>query len=167
MTMLDEGVMLDNFGRVTNFRNTIIIMTSNLGASNQQGIGFSQTESPEAAWFSAIKKFFRPEFVNRIDSIVPFNNLKPEDIKKICLKELEEVKNREGFVKLNLTLEFTDALVDHITNTGFDKKLGARPLQRAIDQLVIGTVANWLLEHPEVGNQRLLIDSVDGKVVVG
>jgi ATP-dependent Clp protease ATP-binding subunit ClpC len=166
MTMLDEGVMMDHFGRVTNFRNTIIIMTTNLGASNQNAIGFSKTESPEAVWLSAINKFFRPEFVNRIDAIVPFNSLSQEDIRKICLKELEEVKKREGFVKSNLNLQFTEALVNYISTVGFDKKFGARPLQRVIDQSVIGAIANWLLGQQGLENVDLVVDYVDGKVVV-
>ncbi|MFK7810117.1 MAG: AAA family ATPase [Saprospiraceae bacterium] len=166
MTMLDEGVMLDNFGRVTNFRNTIIILTTNLGASSNQAIGFSQTESPELVWLSAIKKHFRPEFVNRIDAVVPFNALNAKDIRQICLKELEEVKKREGFVKLNLSLDFTPALVDYISTIGFDKKFGARPLQRAIDQSVIGTVANWMLKNPGLEGQRIKVDFKEGQVQV-
>jgi ATP-dependent Clp protease ATP-binding subunit ClpA len=75
MTAFDEGRMVDAFGRVTNFRNTIIIMTSNLGASSRKSIGYSQNEDPENIYLSAVKKNFRPEFVNRIDGIVMFNNL--------------------------------------------------------------------------------------------
>ena len=97
LTVLDEGLLVDAFGRITNFRNTIIIMTTNLGASNQQSIGFGSDSPDQAAFLSAIRKFFRPEFINRIDGIVHFNSLSSEHIQQITKKELDELKQREGF----------------------------------------------------------------------
>ncbi|MEM7104502.1 MAG: AAA family ATPase [Bacteroidota bacterium] len=156
LTVLDEGILVDAFGRITNFRNTIIIMTTNLGASNRKSIGFSESDSPK--YQSAINAFFRPEFVNRIDSVVMFNALNAENIREITAKELDEVKLREGFVKKGLKLKFTKQLSDHIASAGFDERYGARPLQRAIEEEVIAPLARWLLDNPKIKNCELTID---------
>ena len=149
LTVLDEGLMVDNFGRLTDFRNTIIIMTSNLGASTRTSIGFQDTDSEASAYISAISKHFRPEFINRIDSIVPFNAISSDDLRKITLKELKALSAREGFAKRQLRLIFDDSLVDHLANIGFDKRYGARPLQRAIEQTIVKPMSYWLLEQGE------------------
>ncbi len=165
LTVLDEGILVDAFGRVTNFTNSIIIMTSNLGASNQRSIGFKDTDADETAYLSAVSSFFRPEFVNRIDNIVMFNALSQDDIRKITLKELRELKEREGFKKKNLELYFTDDLIEHLSRIGFDERYGARPLQRAIEQTIINPMANWLLDHPDAENKSLEVD-FDGKLLI-
>lgn len=165
LTVLDEGLLVDAFGRVTNFRNCIIIMTTNLGASNQASIGFQQTTDEESAYLSAIGRFFRPEFVNRIDGIVFFNSLKKKDIYKITEKELLDLKQREGFVKRGLKLEFSKAVHEHLAAIGFDERYGARPLQRAVEQTIINPLAAWLLENPKAQNCLLKIDHDGGLVV--
>jgi ATP-dependent Clp protease ATP-binding subunit ClpA len=165
LTVLDEGLLVDAFGRVTNFRNCIIIMTTNLGASNRASIGFKDTTDEEAAYLSAIGRFFRPEFVNRIDSIVFFNSLNKNDIYKITQKELMELKQREGFVKRGLQLDFTAAVHNHLAAIGFDERYGARPLQRAIEQTIINPLAAWLLEHPEAKDCLLRVDHDGGLIV--
>lgn len=157
LSVLDEGMLVDAFGRITNFRNTIIIMTTNLGASNRQSIGYGSGMPDEAAYESAIAKYFRPEFVNRIDSIVMFNALKADDIRQITNIELEAVKKREGFVKNNLSLKFTQMLYEHLSKVGFDERYGARPLQRAVESEIIAPLATWLIENP-VENVTLEID---------
>ncbi len=166
MTVLDEGLLVDAFGRVVNFRNTIIIMTTNLGATNRQSIGYSNKLDDETAYLSAINSFFRPEFVNRIDGVVFFNSLGKADIELICQKELEELKKREGFTKRGLELEFSKNVVTHLSKAGFSEKYGARPLQRAIEQEVISPFANWLLENDSVMNQKLMVDFEKGRIVV-
>ncbi|MEM6965619.1 MAG: AAA family ATPase, partial [Bacteroidota bacterium] len=158
---LDEGILVDAFGRVTNFRNTIVIMTTNLGATNRKSVSFVDTTSDEAKYISAISGFFRPEFVNRIDNIVMFNALNSEDIEKITLIELEEIKQREGFVKKKLELRFSQRLIDHLAEVGFDEKYGARPLQRAIENEIINPMAQWILQHPKVENTTLELDYED------
>ncbi len=150
LTVLDEGILVDAFGRVTNFRNTIVIMTTNLGASNRKSVTFKDTTSAEDKYMSAISGFFRPEFVNRIDSIVMFNALKKEDIRKITMLELDDVKKREGIVKRKIKLHFSKKLIDHLLEVGFDERYGARPLQRAIEQEVVRPFANWFLGNPKV-----------------
>ncbi len=166
MTVLDEGLLVDAFGRVTNFRNTIIIMTTNLGASNRKSIGFDNKEGEEAAYFAAINSFFRPEFVNRIDGLIFFNSLKAADIRKICFKELEELKKREGFVKRNLTIDFHESVIDRLASIGFDERYGARPLQRALEQEVVNPLANWLLEYPALEGKNLKVEFVGNELKV-
>lgn len=166
LTVLDEGILVDHFGRLTNFRNTIIIMTTNLGASNQRAIGLKNTTSDTAKYESAIGRFFRPEFVNRIDQVVLFRSLEKSDVKQILLKELEELKQREGFVKQHLTLDFSPALIQYIADIGFNAKYGARPLQRAIEQTVTTPMANWLLSNADVQHRKLLLDIDEGKLVI-
>lgn len=165
--VLDEGMLVDAFGRVTSFRNTIIIMTSNLGASNRHSIGFGNGSADETAYLSAISAFFRPEFVNRIDGIVFFNSLNKKDIKAITLKELDALKKREGFVKRGITFHFSDALIDHLVNTGFDEKYGARPLQRTIENTLINPMANWLLANPTAEKIKLRLDYDGGLKIYG
>lgn len=162
LTVLDEGLLVDAYGRVTNFRNTIIIMTSNLGASNRPSLGFQQTTGNEAKYYSAIEQHFRPEFFNRIDGVVLFKALEKADIEQITQKELDELKQREGFVKRRLALHFTEKLVQQLARTGFDERYGARPLQRAVEQGVTNPIANWLLENPTVENCQLLLDYDNG-----
>ncbi len=166
LTVLDEGMLVDAYGRITNFRNTIIILTTNLGASNRKSIGYKQTMDEETAYLSAVKNYFRPEFVNRIDGIVIFNSLNQEDIRKIALKELLELNKREGFVKKGLYLEFSKNLVDHFSKIGFHEKYGARPLQRAIEDNLVKPLASWLLENPKDKNAVLEIDFVENSLKI-
>lgn len=158
MTVLDEGRLVDAYGRVTNFRNVIIIMTSNLGSSNRSSLGFKDMEGESVRYESAIGRFFRPEFVNRIDGIVMFNALGEKDIIKITKKELEELSQREGFVKNNIQLKFSNKLMKHLKQTGFDERYGARPLQRAIEDEVTAPLANWLLLNENIQDCTLKID---------
>lgn len=162
LTVLDEGMLVDAFGRVTNFRNCIIILTSNLGASNRPSIGYGSRLPDDETYRSAIGKFFRPEFVNRIDQVVIFQPLLQDSIRLIAQKELEEVKAREGFAKRNLKISFTERVVAHIAQVGFHEKYGARPLQRAVEDVIVKGLAKWLLENPTVENQSLEVD-VDEK----
>ncbi len=145
LTVLDEGRLVDPLGRVTSFQSAIIIMTSNLGATNQRSLGFGEQKTP--SYKKEVEKFFRPEFVNRIDAIAIFGPLKKETIDKIVIKELEELQNREGIRKRNLQLIWTDELVNTLAQKGFDERYGARPLQRTIESLVMGPLARFLLKE--------------------
>ncbi len=158
LTVLDEGILVDAFGRITNFRNTIIILTTNLGTSNRQSIGFGNELNKDATYLSAINSFFRPEFVNRIDGVVLFNSLNQKDIFSITLKELAELKNREGFVKRGLDVHFTEKIAKHLAKAGFDERYGARPLQRMLEQTIVNPFANWLLKHPTIKDRKIFVD---------
>lgn len=163
--VLDEGTQTDHFGRMTNFRNTIIIMTSNLGASNQQSLGFKSTDSEAAIYNSAIRKFFRPEFINRIDQVIYFNALNQKNVERILLKELEELKQREGYVKQGIRLHFSEKLIQFLAKEGFDSKYGARPLQRKIEEKITAPMAKWILENEGVKEVEVLLD-YQGEVVI-
>lgn len=161
LSVLDEGRFVDAFGRITSFRNTIIIMTTNLGASNRNSIGFGNKNSDETAYTAAISRFFRPEFVNRIDSLVFFNPLTQEDIQRIVKIELEQYKQREGLQKRQLSIQFSENLIKRLIKIGFDEKYGARPLQRAIENVITSPLANWLLINPAISGRKLLLDFED------
>ncbi len=158
LTVLDEGMLVDAFGRVTNFRNCIIILTTNLGAGNRASIGYGNRMPDDETYRSAIGAFFRPEFVNRIDHVVVFQPLSKESILKIARKELVEVKSREGFATRNLKIEISERVVAHIAEFGFHEKYGARPLQRAVEDLIVKNIAKWLLEHPAMEGKSLAVD---------
>lgn len=164
LTVLDEGLLVDAYGRVTNFRNTIIIMTSNLGASNRTSVGFGKEDNTN--YESAIGKFFRPEFVNRIDYIVTFNALEKEHIQAITRLELEALSKREGFDKRQIELHFTPILEQHLATIGFDKRYGARPLQRALENEIIAPLAKWLLNYPNINGCQLRLDLVEDQLVI-
>lgn len=163
LNLFDEGRLTDASGRVTDFRNTIIILTTNLGAKMGQSIGFvDQTESGRVA---EIQAFFRPEFYNRIDQVVMFKPLSEPVIKAITQKELAELQSREGIQKRQLKLSFSTTLIDSIAAIGFHAKYGARPLQRVIEQKVVSAIGQYLLSHPEYSG-RLMIDFVADQVVI-
>lgn len=143
--VFDEGRLTDRFGRVTNFRSTLIVMTSNLGADRTGGVGFDPSRSPR--YRDEAMSFFRPEFFNRLDSIVTFQPLKPETIRLIARKELRNVAAREGLTRQGLEVRWTDRLVDRLVAVGFDARYGARPLQRTIEREVVAPLARLLLER--------------------
>ncbi len=166
LTVLDEGMLLDAFGRITNFRNSIIILTSNLGASNRKSIGFKQTTSSDDTYRAAIQRYFRPEFINRIDNMVFFNALSQEDIALILDIELQGIQKREGIINRNLTLNFGDALRSHLLSVGFDEEYGARPLQRAVEHELVHPLSRWLIENPAIQSQMLTINHRNGQLAV-
>ncbi|MBY0232358.1 MAG: AAA family ATPase [Gemmataceae bacterium] len=146
MGVLDEGRLTDQEGKLTLFRSCVVVMTSNLGARRASVFGFGP--APRADYRAEAMRFFRPEFFNRIDDVVTFGPLGPETIRGIARKELNEVAQREGLARLGLRLEWTAGVEDHLARVGFDAELGARPLQRALEQEVVAPLARWLLAHP-------------------
>ena len=164
--LLDEGLLKDHYGRITHFRNTIVIMTSNLGASQQGALGFGERDLGLTAgdYEAAVSKFFRPEFVNRMDYIVPFNRLQLDDLRAIIQKELAELNRREGLLKRGLRLVAAETLVEYLLKRGFDQRYGARPLQRALDTELIVPLSEWLLKRPELVNCILRLDWREGRL---
>lgn len=160
LRLLDEGVLTDRFGRVTQFRSAILILTSNLGATTRDSAGFGATNGP--AYESEVAKFFRPEFFNRLDAVVTFNPLSFSDVERIARKELSDLAVREGFSSSGIQLDWTNDVVALVARAGYDHRFGARPLQRALDQLVVTPLARWRVENPLVRNVRLQI-SVGGE----
>ncbi|MGB4448260.1 MAG: ATP-dependent Clp protease ATP-binding subunit [Cloacibacterium sp.] len=154
LQILDEGHVTDSLGRKVDFRNTIIILTSNIGTRDLKdfgdGVGFgtsakkSNTDARARATIeNALKKAFAPEFLNRIDDIIIFNSLEKEDIKKIIDLELNKLYKR--LEKLNYKVELTDEARDFIAEKGWDKDFGARPLKRAIQKYIEDLLAEMLV----------------------
>jgi ATP-dependent Clp protease ATP-binding subunit ClpA len=136
LQMLDEGRITGSNGKEVNCKNAIIIMTSNLGSadSEKSNIGFgSQDKTGEDD--KALKEFFKPEFRNRIDLICKFNKLDSLAIKKIVVKFTEDLK-KQLTEKHSITLTLTEPVIDYLAEQGYDKKMGARPLARKIDELI-------------------------------
>jgi len=143
LQILDDGYATDSLGRKINFKNTLIILTSNLGVKKLQdfgtGIGFSNNtyaneEAKKQVLMKEMKNFFSPEFLNRIDDTIVFNSLTPEDIKKITDIELKKLVNRLSDIKYKIV--YDDTLVEYLAKVGYDEMYGARPLKRAIQDKV-------------------------------
>jgi ATP-dependent Clp protease ATP-binding subunit ClpC len=153
LSLLDEGRLTDRQGRSTSFRNTVVIMTSNTGASKSSSLGFQRDNVID--YPAAVRKAFRPEFFNRLDAVVQFASLDAAAIRQIANKELAALNQRDGIVGRSLDLLFDDSLIDHIATVGFDAALGARPLQRQIESDVTAALARWIIEHPDLFGEQL------------
>ncbi len=167
LQILDEGFITDSLGRKIDFRNTVIIMTSNIGARQLkdfgQGVGFGTSaklsqadEHAKAVIEKALKKTFAPEFLNRIDDIIIFNPLEKEDIHKIIDIELSKVYKR--LKDMGYDFSMTEAAKDYIAEKGYDKQYGARPLNRAIQKYVEDTLAEEILEDKVNEGDSVLMD---------
>lgn len=167
LQILDDGVLTDSTGDKVNFKNTIIIMTSNVGTRQLSefgtGIGFKdQSDGDEAAEQvirKALYKRFAPEFLNRIDKIVTFNQLKKQDIRTIADLELSKLDKR--LEDLNIRVCYSDEARDFVADKGFDPKLGARPLKRAIAQYIEEMITDGIISGEVQPGEDYLID-VDG-----
>lgn len=167
LQILDDGVLTDSTGDKVNFKNTIIIMTSNVGTRQLSefgtGIGFKdQSDGDEAAEQvirKALNKRFAPEFLNRIDKIVTFNQLKKQDIRKITDLELSKLDKR--LENLNIRVQYSDKARDFVAEKGVDPKLGARPLKRAIAQYIEEMITDGIISGEVQPGEDYLID-VDG-----
>jgi len=168
---LDDGQLTDSLGRKIDFRNTVIIMTSNIGARQLQdfgtGVGFgtkAKTESidkdTQAVIQSALKKAFAPEFLNRIDDLILFNSLSKEDIHQIIDIELAKLYKRID--ELGFNIELTDKAKDFIADKGYDAKYGARPLKRSIQKYLEDPLAEQIIQH-EIGDGDKLVVDYDTK----
>jgi ATP-dependent Clp protease ATP-binding subunit ClpC len=171
LQILDDGHVTDSLGRKINFKNTLIILTSNLGVKKLQdfgtGIGFSNNtygneEAKKQVLMKEMKNFFSPEFLNRIDDTIVFNSLSPEDIKKITEIELKKLVARLDEMKY--TISYDETLVDYLAKIGFDELYGARPLKRAIQDKVEDLLSEEVLTGKMVENKSYQI-KVDGEEV--
>ncbi len=147
LSALDEGRLTDRFGRTTTLCGSIIILTSNVGSKSTESIGFAGGDS--RALRRAIEQEFRPEFLNRLDEIVTFDPLPSAVIEQIVEKELRSLQNRETLTHRRVRLSWDESVVKKIAAVGFDPLLGARPLQRAIEQEVVAKIARRLLQHQQ------------------
>ena len=167
LQVLDDGFLTDSLGRKINFQNTIIIMTSNIGARQVKdfgnGLGFEtssqkaqSSEIEKGVIQKELKKTFSPEFLNRVDDIVIFNNLEKKHIRKIV--DIELIKLIDRITKLGYKIEISNSARDYITEKGYDSKYGARPLNRAIQKYVEDLVAENVVNNSIVEGDKILID---------
>lgn len=172
LQVLDDGYLTDSLGRKIDFRNTILIMTSNIGARKLkdfgQGVGFGTAaklsqadENAKSVIENALKKAFAPEFLNRVDDVMVFNPLDKEDIRKIIEIELEKLFER--IKDLGYNLKLTESAKDFIAEKGFDKEYGARPLKRAIQKYIEDALAEEIISsNLQEGDSIQMDTSKDG-----
>lgn len=174
LQILEDGRLTDSQGRTVDFKNTIIIMTSNVGArlitEKQSSLGFnSENENAEESEKKDIKelvtgelrKVFRPEFLNRVDDIIVFNKLNKDEIKQIAVKMLRTLENRLD--KMNIKISFTDNAISEIADKGFDENYGARPLRRAIQNEIEDPLSEQMLEGKVKDGAVVTCDFADGQ----
>ena len=163
LQVLDDGRLTDGQGRTVDFRNTVVIMTSNLGSDLIQGNQKESYDDMKALVMSVVSQHFRPEFINRIDETVVFHPLNKDNIRAIAEIQLKRLINRmesRGYV-----LTFTDATLDFISEIGYDPIYGARPLKRAIQQEIENPLAQQILSGSLLPEKPISVDYVDGKIV--
>jgi len=144
LQVLDDGRLTDGQGRTVDFKNTVIVMTSNIGSQRIQAMAGQDMEDIKDAVWEELKAHFRPEFLNRIDETVVFHPLSSEHIKNIARIQLRTLQER--LAKLDLTLTFTDAALEELAKVGYDPVFGARPLKRAIQQRIENPLSKLILE---------------------
>mgnify|MGYP003580162326 CR=1 FL=1 len=160
LQVLDEGRMTDGQGRTVDFKNTVIVMTSNLGSQMIQSMADKDYQVVKLAVMGEVKQHFRPEFVNRIDEIVVFHALDEANIASIARVQLKELERRVRTMEMEI--EFTDAAVSELAKAGFDPVYGARPLKRAIQQQVENPLAKAILEGKFAQKDTIRVDAKGG-----
>jgi ATP-dependent Clp protease ATP-binding subunit ClpC len=175
LQLLDEGYMTDSFGRKINFKNCLIIMTSNLGVKKMQefgaGVGFSKTgnvytneELKKTMLNKELKNHFAPEFINRLDEVIVFNTLQNDDIQKIVLVEVNKLKSRLS--KLGYNINFGQSVIDFVSKVGFDDVYGARPLKRAIQEKIEDYISDEVLREKIVMDKTYNIEINEEEVSI-
>ncbi len=163
LQILDDGRMTDGHGRTVDFKNTIIIMTSNVGSQFIQELEESRRAEMENRVMDALRASFKPEFLNRIDEIIIFHNLSPEQIGAIVEIQMERLRDR--LAPLKITLELSDAVKEYLAEKGYDRVYGARPLKRAIQKYLENPLSMAILKGEIPEGCRLRAGMEDGTVV--
>ena len=175
LQILDDGILTDSQGRRVDFKNAVIIMTSNVGArsiTDQRQFGFGLAEDAAGDEnnrrirdnvMGELKKTFRPEFLNRVDDVIVFKQLNRADIESIASRMLTSLNKRVA--DLDMTLSVTQAAVKELARAGFDPVYGARPLRRAIQSKIEDALAEKLLDGQFAAGDTLTVDFVDGEFV--
>ena len=162
---LDDGRMTDGQGRTVDFRNTVIVMTSNLGSHDIQRLAGQDPDLIKEAVMGEVRKHFRPEFINRIDELVVFHALGRDHIRNIARIQLARLEKR--LAEREMTLSVTDAALDEVAKVGFDPLYGARPLKRAIQQHIENPVARLVLEGRFGPKDEVPVDFINGEFRFG
>ena len=171
LQVLDDGRLTDNKGRVVNFKNTIIIMTSNIGSHLIQDAFEEVTDQnleektalAKTEVMDLLKQTIRPEFLNRVDDIIMFSPLLRKQMASIVQIQLKQLKSLVA--ENGMQIEFTDYLIEHLSEQGFDMQFGARPLKRLIQKLVVNELSKQILSGAIDKSKKVLIDIFDGVVV--
>ena len=179
LQILEDGVLTDSQGQTVDFKNTIIVMTSNAGArnitENRSALGFAANEDDDNSTaeeherihdsvMEEVKKLFKPEFLNRIDEIIVFHKLSKENIEEICVKMLETVNKR--MKNIGISMSYDDSAIKQLAEQGYDPVYGARPLRRVIQNRIEDTVAEMLLESKIKNGDDLKITAIDDKIEI-
>jgi ATP-dependent Clp protease ATP-binding subunit ClpC len=178
LQIMDDGRLTDGQGRTVDFKNTVVIMTSNVGSADlkraarigfaakkdDQGVRDEQQEEIRSKALDGLKRVFRPEFINRIDQIVVFQSLGKAELHRIVDLMLDQVRNRLHEQKIELVI--TDEVRDFLLEEGYDEEYGARPLRRAIQTYVDDALADALLAGEIASDREAVLTVQDGKIVV-
>jgi ATP-dependent Clp protease ATP-binding subunit ClpC len=177
LQLLDEGQLTDSLGRKINFKNALVILTSNVGAKELTSFGKSmgfqtdalianEEERTRSIIEKALKKKFKPEFLNRLDEIIVFNSLKEEDIHKIIYNELDKLKERVK--EMGYDMKIQKAAIEHVAKNGYDEAYGARPLKRAIQRYIEDPIADEILSgnFKEGETINVVFDKTKNEVVL-
>jgi ATP-dependent Clp protease ATP-binding subunit ClpB len=163
LQVLDDGRMTDGQGRTVDFKNTVIIMTSNLGSHKIQAMESDDPGVVKLAVMAEVRSHFRPEFVNRIDEIVVFHGLDEKNIGAIAKIQLKILEER--LARMDMGLSMTDAALQKIAEAGYDPVYGARPLKRAIQQQIENPLSKLILEGRFGPKDEIHIDAQGGNLV--
>ncbi len=166
LQVLDDGIITDGQGRTINFKNSIIVLTSNLGSQsiNDLSVRKEDTNEIKKVVDNELKKFFKPEFLNRLDEIVIFNNLELNEIKEIAKIQLQNLEKR--LCKKNLKFKITDEAINQLVENSFDHAYGARPLKRIIQKQLETKISNNILNNHYLNRDEINIYLVNGEIIV-
>ena len=162
LQVLDDGRMTDGQGRTVDFKNTVIVMTSNLGSQMIQSMAGDDYQVIKLAVMGEVKTYFRPEFINRIDEVVVFHSLGEDHIADIARIQLQYLQKRVA--QMDMKLEVSDAALRELAREGFDPLYGARPLKRAIQQQIENPLAREILSGRFAPKDIIRVDAVDGRI---
>ncbi len=166
--VIGEGRLTDAFGRLVDFRMALIVMTTNLGAADPRPAGFSNDPDAPSDPGNAIKSFFRPELIGRLDAVVPFRPLDPRSLEANVDLEIAQLRQRPGVIARALSIELSTLARRRLATLGHDPKLGARPLRRTIEDLIVAPIAERISREPGFRNAtiRVAIAGEPGDIVV-
>ena len=151
--VLGEGRLTDSLGRLVDLRMAVVAMTSNLGAQGRAAIGFGGESAPDFA--AAVRNHFRPELIGRLDHVISFRSLAPADIERIVELELAKIRRRPGLPQRGLTLWTSAPARAWLAARGFDAKMGARPLRRLLEEVVVAPLAVRMAADPSLRDRTV------------
>ena len=167
LQILDDGRITDAQGRTVNFENTIIIMTTNAGSNNKSGsVGFggSLSDMSRERTMKALNEFLRPEFINRVDEVICFNQLTEDNFRSIAALMLSELK--DVMAEKNITLSWDDSLIDHLVKEGYSVTYGARNLRRLIQKQIEDGIAEEIISNRNTRVKSIMLSAPEGKVEI-